>query len=197
MKPLLKVGMLNSVAFGACALALLATEATAASDASKRTAWFQMPSDIAKMFDVDSDGLAVYPGMMPTLTELSFNPAGIVVSKEDFIDLMQLDPKSSEIFSDVSDAKTVIHAIGIKEAIDLGIVEDTGLPADAIVLLALGDLSPSIRQVVEQPLSQLHVADVAAYFGDILAEETKDDVISLAEPAMASKQNGLDHTATV
>jgi len=199
MNTILRVGMLNSIAFGACAIAMLASDASVAGDLSKKTAWFQMTPSIAKVLDIDSTDLSDYNGVQPTLTELSFKAAGIIISKEDFLAMLKADAESTEVFSNVSDTKTVIHAIDMDKAIELGLTDGNGLPTDAVVLLALGDLSESIATIIEKPLVELPFSDVVGYFGKIIDDVDYED-ITHADPVIASKQtsaaNGLDRSAT-
>jgi hypothetical protein len=199
MNTILRTGMLHSISFGACAIAMLASDASVASDLAKKTAWFQMTPAIAKVLDIESTDLAEYNGVLPDLTDLSFKAAGLIVSKEDFLAMTKADAESVEIFSNVSDTKTVIHALDMEKAIELGLTDGNGLPTDAVVLLALGDLSESISTIVDKPLQKLSFTDVAAYFGSII-DDDNEDLASRVDPVIAATQtgavNGLDHSAT-
>lgn len=199
MNTILRTGMLHSISFGACAIAMLASDASAVSDLAKKTAWFQMTPAIAKILDIESTDLAEYNGVLPDLTDLSFKAAGIIVSKEDFLAMTKADAESVEIFSNVSDTKTVIHVLDMDKAIELGLTDGNGLPTDAVVLLALGDLSESISTIVDKPFQKLSFTDVAAYFGSIIDDDNAD-LVSHVDPVIAAKQtgaaNGLDHSVT-
>lgn len=188
----LRLGMLNSIALGACAVAMLTIEAAAAEPA--KTVWFEMTPEVALTLDIDSTMLAPYTGVLQDLSDLKFKTAGIIVKKDDFVAAMKADMQSSELISNIVDTDTLIHALDASKAIELGLIDKDDASIDSIVILAIGAQASFISEIFKDYDAQLPNADVAAYFGKIIDDESEQIIASHIDPAVAAKQNGADHS---
>jgi hypothetical protein len=189
----LRLGMLNSIALGACAIAMLTVEAAAA-DPAKKTAWFEMTPEVALTLDIDSTALAPYTGVLQDISDLKFKTAGIIVKKDDFVAAMKADVHSSELISNIVDTDTLIHVLHASKAVELGLIDKDDASAESIVVLAIGAQAGLISEIFKDNDAELLNTDVAAYFGKIIDAETDEIVASRLDPAVAAKQNGADHT---
>jgi hypothetical protein len=190
----LRLGMLNSIALGACAIALLTTESSAATADLVKTAWFEMTPEVALTLDIDSTTLAPYTGVLQDLADLKFKTAGLIVKKDDFVAAMKADAQSSELISNIVDTDTLIHVLDASKAIELGLIAKDDVSADSIVVLAIGAQAGLVSEIFKDNDAELPNADVAAYFGKIIDAETDEIIASRMNPAVAAKQNGVDHS---